>query len=171
MFIIVTLVLVQNNIPSLTVLYMGRLNIISMMTPSNGNNFRVTGPLCGEFIGHQWIPLTKASDAKLWCFLWSVPEVNNRDAGDLRRHRSHYDVIVVTSGRWLDAVMCTSRKFHFMLSRAWFAVWMVFCFQPLLTIVAGFCEIRFVILNEFIWSTKLIWIIASHTNFEKTCLA
>ena len=44
------------------------------MTSSNGNIFRVSGPLCGEFIGHQWIPLTKASDAELWCFLWSAPE-------------------------------------------------------------------------------------------------
>ena len=26
----------------------------------------------GEFIGHQWIPHTKASDAELWCFLLSV---------------------------------------------------------------------------------------------------
>ena len=42
-------------------------NII-MMTSSNGNIFRVTGPLCGEFTGHRWIPLTKASDAGLWCF-------------------------------------------------------------------------------------------------------
>ena len=27
-----------------------------MMTSSNGNIFRVTGPLCGEFIGLRWIP-------------------------------------------------------------------------------------------------------------------
>ena len=27
-----------------------------------------------EFTGHRWIPRTKASDAMLWCFLWSVPE-------------------------------------------------------------------------------------------------
>ena len=47
---------------------------VYMMTSSNGNIFRVTGPLCGEFTGHRWIPLTKASDAKLWCFLWSAPE-------------------------------------------------------------------------------------------------
>ena len=33
----------------------------SMMTSSNGNIFRVTGPLCGEFTGHWWIPLTKPS--------------------------------------------------------------------------------------------------------------
>ena len=45
-----------------------------MMTSSNGNIFRVTGPLWGEFTGHRWIPLTKASDAELWCFLWSGPE-------------------------------------------------------------------------------------------------
>ena len=37
-------------------------------------HFRVTVPLCGEFTGHRWIPLTKASDAELWCFLWSAPE-------------------------------------------------------------------------------------------------
>ena len=45
-----------------------------IMTSSNGNIFRVIGPLWGESTGHQWIPLTKASDAKLWCFLWSAPE-------------------------------------------------------------------------------------------------
>ena len=45
-----------------------------MMTSSNGNIFRVTGPLCGEFTVHRWIPLTKASDAELWCLLWSASE-------------------------------------------------------------------------------------------------
>ena len=40
-------------------------------------------------------PLTKASDAGIWCFLYSVSEngwVNNRDASDLRRNRAHYDI-------------------------------------------------------------------------------
>ena len=41
-----------------------------MMTSSNENIFHVTGTLCGEFTGHKWIPLTKASDARLKCFLW-----------------------------------------------------------------------------------------------------
>ena len=68
-----------------------------MMMSSNGNIFRVTGPLCGEFTGHRWIPLTKASDVELWCFLWSVPWINNREAGDLRRHCANYDVIVMVS--------------------------------------------------------------------------
>ena len=31
-----------------------------MMMSSNGNIFRVTGHLCGEFTGHRWIPRTKA---------------------------------------------------------------------------------------------------------------
>ena len=44
-----------------------------MMMSWNGNIFRVTGPLCREFTGHRWIPRTKASDAELWCFLWSDP--------------------------------------------------------------------------------------------------
>ena len=73
----------------------------SMMTSSNGNIFRVTGPLCGEFTGHRWIPLTKASDVELWCFLWSVPWinvwVNNCEAGDLRHHPAHYDVTVMSA--------------------------------------------------------------------------
>ena len=70
-----------------------------MMTSSNGNIFHVTGHLCVEFTGPRWIPHTKASDAELWCFLWSAPGinswVNNGEAGDLRRHHAHYDVIVM----------------------------------------------------------------------------
>ena len=69
------------------------------MTSWNGNIFRVTGPLWGEFTGHRWIPLTKARDAGLWCFLLSAPWMNgwvkNNKAGDLRRHRAHYDVIIM----------------------------------------------------------------------------
>ena len=38
------------------------------------NIFRVIGPLYGEFTGHRWIPLTKASDAELKCFIWPAPE-------------------------------------------------------------------------------------------------
>ena len=45
-----------------------------MMTSSNGIICRITGHLCGEFTGPRWIPRTKASDAELWCFLWSAPE-------------------------------------------------------------------------------------------------
>ena len=62
------------------------------MTSLNGNIFRVTGHLCGQFTGHRWIPRTKSSDMELWCFLRSAPWidgwVNNREAGILRRHRA-----------------------------------------------------------------------------------
>ena len=40
------------------------------MTSSNGNIFRVIGPLWGESTGDWWIPLTQASGAELWCFLY-----------------------------------------------------------------------------------------------------
>ena len=57
-------------------------------------------PGSGEFTGPWWIPHTKASDAELWCFLWSASEengwINNHEAGDLRRYHAHYDVIVMT---------------------------------------------------------------------------
>ena len=46
--------------------------LLIMMTSSNGNNFRVTGPLCEEFTTHRRIPLTKASDAELWFFYLSL---------------------------------------------------------------------------------------------------
>ena len=51
-----------------------RKTLYHMMTSSNGNIFRVTGHLCGEFTGPRWIPRIKASDAELWCFLWSASE-------------------------------------------------------------------------------------------------
>ena len=85
---------------------------IVMMTSSNGNLFRVTGPFCGEFTGHRWIPLTKASDAEPWCFLWSVARINGwvniRVAGDLRRYRAHYDVMAMYGAVCLD----TSREWY-----------------------------------------------------------
>ena len=45
-----------------------------MTSSSNGTFFGVSHPLCGEFTAHRWIPLTKASDAELWYFLWSALE-------------------------------------------------------------------------------------------------
>ena len=49
-----------------------------MMTSSNGNIFRVTGHLCGEFTGPRWTPCTKASDAELWWFLQVDLRLNKR---------------------------------------------------------------------------------------------
>ena len=36
--------------------------VFFIMTSSNGNIFHVTGPLCGEFTGDQWIPCMRSSD-------------------------------------------------------------------------------------------------------------
>ena len=92
-----------------------------VMTSWNENIFRVTGHLCGESTGPRYIPRTKASEAP-WPFVlgirrspvysphkgqwrgalmfslicvWINGWVNNREAGDLRRYRAHYDVIVM----------------------------------------------------------------------------
>ena len=43
-----------------------------MITSSNGDIFRVTGHLCGEFTVPRWIPRTKASDTEFWCFFFCL---------------------------------------------------------------------------------------------------
>ena len=73
-----------------------------MMTSSNGNIFRVTGPFCGEFTGHRWIPRTMFSLISAWINGW----VNNREASDLRRHRAHYNVTVMYDLCSLLSGMC-----------------------------------------------------------------
>ena len=69
---------------------------LHMMTSSNGNIFRVTGILCGEFTGHRWIPtqrpVTRSFDLFFDLHQKKNSSVNNREAGDLRRHRAHYVV-------------------------------------------------------------------------------
>ena len=79
-------------------------------------------------------PHIEASDAGLWCFLWSAPELtvelwaNNRNARDFIRHRAHYDVTarliharcVVNKGfddswsdpRWLSMNRSWPTSFH-----------------------------------------------------------
>ena len=56
-------------------------------------------PLCGEFTGHRWIPLTKCQCRGALMFslicVWINGWVNNRKAGDLRRHPAHYGTTVM----------------------------------------------------------------------------
>ena len=52
--------------------------------------------MCREFTGHRWIPRTKTSALIFslictWINGWAI----NREAGDLRRYRTHYDVPVM----------------------------------------------------------------------------
>ena len=72
----------------------------SMMTSSNGNIFRFTfvwgihqSPVNSPHKG-QWRGTLMFSLICAWTNGW----VNNRDGGDLRRHRDRYDVTVMSCG-------------------------------------------------------------------------
>ena len=72
-----------------------------MMTSSNGNIFRVTGPLCGEFTGPGEFPAQRPVTQSFDVFF--DLRLNKRlskqpEAGDFRRHRGHYDVNVMSCG-------------------------------------------------------------------------
>ena len=71
-----------------------------MMRSSNGNIFRVIGPVCegihrspvhsvrkGQWRGALMVSLICA---------WTNGSANNRGAGDLRRDRAHYDVTLIS---------------------------------------------------------------------------
>ena len=78
----------------------------TIMTSSNGNIFRITGPLWGEFTGHWWIPPHKGQWRGALMFplicAWINGWVNNPEAGNLRHHCAHYDAIVMC---WLGVSM------------------------------------------------------------------
>ena len=65
---------------------------------------------------HRWIPLTKASDADFFCFLWSAPRTNgwanNRDPGDLSSHRAHYDVTVLMTYHERTKIVSEQNRWH-----------------------------------------------------------
>ena len=77
------------------------------MTSSTGNIFGVTGHLCREFTGPQWIPHTKASDAELWCLLRPNKRLSKQSWGwwfetlscSLWRHRNVLTIDIPLFGR------------------------------------------------------------------------
>ena len=93
---------------------MHNFNSRHMMTSWNGNIFRVTGhcagnsPVPGEFPAQR--PVTRSFDVFFIC-VWKNGWVNNRGTGDLRRHRAHYDVIVMSE--WGESKH--TNVFHFLL--------------------------------------------------------
>ena len=94
------------------------LSVLSMMTSSNGNIFRVTDPLYGEFTGH--LPKKKPVTRSLMISLISASAngwLNNRGASDLRRHRAHYDVTVMR----LSQDMVHHRQYWFYLPFGWYS--------------------------------------------------
>ena len=74
---------------------------LCIMMPSHGIIFRVTGHLCGEFICYRFIPRTKGQwrGALMFSLIcaWINGWLNNREVGDLRCPRLHYDAIVMYS--------------------------------------------------------------------------
>ena len=81
-----------------------RCNMISnktlyMMTSPNGNIFRVTGHLCGEFTCLRWIPRTKASDGGALMFSliynWCLKKVEKIIVRLVIWDATNYDVIVM----------------------------------------------------------------------------
>ena len=70
------------------------------MTSSNGNIVRV---IPSE--GNPTVTGDFPHKGQLWCIFFYLRWVNSRDAGDLRRHRANFDVIVIITrigvGRFL----------------------------------------------------------------------
>ena len=109
------------------------LSISIMMTSSNGNIFRITGPLWGNRSKGQWRGALMFSLICAWTNVWT----NNRDAGDLRCHHAHYDIIVmypfpvimiylcgnihtwlcITSGAYVLCCLCTCAGYIFIVCK------------------------------------------------------
>ena len=84
------------------------------MTSSNGNIFCVTGPLYGEFTGPGEFPTQRpvARSFDVFFDLRLNKRLNthyNREAGDLRRHRGHYDVNVMLKKQLIYLNQCSPR--------------------------------------------------------------
>ena len=67
-------------------------------------HFRVTGHLYGEFTGHRDVIMGAMASqitslatvySTVYYHVWINGWLNSREAGDLRRHRTHYDVTVI----------------------------------------------------------------------------
>ena len=88
-----------------------------MIKSWNGNIFHITGPLSGEFTGHWWILLTKASKALIFSliYVWRNGCASNRHAGDLRCHCAHYDFTVMLV-RW--QAQSKEQRSHVIVRRA-----------------------------------------------------
>ena len=86
-----------------------------MMTSSNGNIFRVTGPLWGETIGHLWIPSQRPERGALifsltfaWTNGWANVPMRRWFETPLRLARLHCNVLVYHSPSVIH-VLCLMR--------------------------------------------------------------
>ena len=70
-------------------------------------------PLTGEFPSQS--PVTRSFDVSLICALDT--RVNNREDSDLKRHRAHYDVILMNAGQSRTVELDPIIKFQCYLNR------------------------------------------------------
>ena len=95
------------------------------MTSSNGNIFRVTDHLCGEFTGPGELPaqrpVTRRFDVFFFICVWTNGWVNNGQAGDLRHQHDHYDVMVMQPGPHLFTrfIIILARISNHTLNEVW----------------------------------------------------
>ena len=122
------------------------------MMSSNGNIFSVTGFLCGEFTGHRWIPLTKASDTELWFFF--DPHLNE-PLNKQSRHR-WFDTLSRPLWRHCDENISSYRN------PSWISVWNqeLFFGAPSLwwnwTTTTTYVTTRLIICNEIVVNWQVI---------------
>ena len=90
---------------------------------------RWNSPVAGEFPAQR--PMTHSFDVFFIC-AWINGWINNREAGDLRHHRAHYDVtVMVAQGERIKGTigedMSCLRKacFHVMTSLHWRSRWRI----------------------------------------------
>ena len=82
-----------------------------IMTSSNGNIFRDTGPLwgeSGEFPSQR--PVTRNFDV-FFDLRLNKRLSKNRDAGDLRRHQANHDVTVMLSATQINIAHTNTKTF------------------------------------------------------------
>ena len=87
-----------------------------MMTSSNGSIFRVTVLCAGNSPVTDEFPSQRPVTWRFYVFFymcrdWTNGWVNNRDAGDLGRHHTHYDVIVMESDLFM-VMICNGSASH-----------------------------------------------------------
>ena len=97
-------------------------------------------PVAGELPAQR--PVTRSCDA-FWSAPWINSWVNNHEAGDLGRHRAHYDVIVMILVRFYRLI-CFS---HFELTRQ-NGISCIFC------VSFRYCHMSYVIKHAQEW---LLW--------------
>ena len=141
-----------------------------MMTSSNGNIFRVTGHLCGEFTRDgihrspvnsphkgQWRGALMFSLICVWINGW----VNNREAGDLRCYRVLYDVTVM----WIlkvDQILAYCQSEYSSIRNSVRIVWI---FVTQILIVSGLFKLQnsdVVVQTSVGWDNG--WAICSYQN-------